>query len=45
MRLAEETAIADLLEPVRALWLRTGDEKTLRRALLDVLPQLEERPA
>src|SRR5262245_49943427 len=33
----EENMIADQLEAARALWLRTGDEKTLRRALLDVL--------
>jgi hypothetical protein len=37
----EENAIASQLEAARALWLRTGDEKTLRRALLDLLRYLE----
>ncbi len=41
-RLAEQDTVADQLEAVRLIWLRTGDEKTLRRTLLDILRQLEE---
>ena len=35
--------VADQLEAVRIVWLRTGDEKALRRALLDLLRGLEDR--
>lgn len=37
----EENPVANQLEAARALWLRTSDEKTLRRALLDLLRYLE----
>ncbi len=40
--LAEPDEVADQLEAVRLVWLRSGDEKTLRRALLDLLRQLED---
>ena len=41
-RLAERDELADQLEAARLVWLRTGNEKALRRALLDVLRKLEE---
>jgi len=41
-RLPERNEIADQLEAARLVWLRTGDEKTLRRALLDLLRLLEQ---
>ena len=34
-------SITEWLEAAHAAWLRTGDEKTLRRALLDLLWYLE----
>lgn len=34
--------IADELAAVRTVWLQAGDEKALRRALLDLLRQLED---
>jgi hypothetical protein len=40
--LPERNEIADQLEAARLVWLRTGDEKTLRRALLDLLRLLEQ---
>ncbi len=39
--LSEVDGVADQLEAVRTVWLRTGDEKALRRALLDLLRQIE----
>jgi hypothetical protein len=40
--LAAPDEVADQLEAVRLVWLRTGDERTLRRALLDLLRLLEQ---
>lgn len=41
----ELDVVADQLEAVRLIWVRNGDEKLLRRALLDLLRQLEGREA
>jgi hypothetical protein len=40
-RAERQNRIADALAAVRTVWLRAGDEKALRRALLDLLRQLE----
>src|ERR1700687_3184525 len=37
-----QNRIADELAAVRAVWLRAGDEKALRRALLDLLRHLDQ---
>ncbi len=37
-----QNRIADELAAVRTVWLRAGDEKALRRALLDLLRHLEQ---
>ena len=34
-------AISEWVEAAHAAWLRTGDEKTLRRSLLELLQYLE----
>jgi len=41
--LAEQESVADQLEAARLVWLRTGDERSLRGALLDLLRSLEAR--
>ncbi len=41
--ISERDQVADQLEAVRAVWLRSTDQKTLRQALLDLLRQLENR--
>lgn len=42
---AELDVVAHQLEAVRLIWVHTGDEKILRRALLDLLRLLEVREA
>ena len=37
-----QNRIADVLAAVRTVWDRAGDEKALRRALLDLLRHLEQ---
>jgi len=41
-RAERQNRIADELTAVRTVWLRAGDEKALRRALLDLLRHLEQ---
>ncbi len=41
-RAERQNRIADELTAVRTVWLRTRDEKALRRALLDLLRHLEQ---
>jgi hypothetical protein len=41
-RTDRQNRIADELAAVRTVWLRAGDEKALRRALLDLMRHLEQ---
>jgi hypothetical protein len=41
-RTERQNRIADELAAVRMVWLRAGDEKALRRDLLDLLRHLEQ---
>jgi hypothetical protein len=41
-RTERHNRIADELAAVRTVWLRAGDEKALRRDLLDLLRHLEQ---
>lgn len=37
-----QNRIADELTAIRTVWVRAGDEKALRRALLDLLRHMEQ---